>query len=667
MRFIHLFALPLILATAQISAADESPQLGQAAVEAKSVEIKRGHVASYPRVFTGKITDASGNPVSRALIEWGPDYPHDAPREVTHSADDGSYHLEVKRAGGKYKLGVSASGCAHQWRQGLVPGPRSAPTELDFKLSPEMTLEVQVVDKSGMPIPDFEVTPMTPQTGFNSSFSIVQQPEPIPGHDKPTPCDASGVCLVRQLLPAPEPVLVKVDGETQAQAESKKRFNDEQGWLSLRITQKGKWGHAHQISNKDFFEAQGKIRIVVPDHRNPLVEQMHNGILFGQVVDATGQPVQEYRVTLRYRPEPLVVKDSEGRFEWGKTLDPDNAYEIRIFANGFAPKVVRCTPGRTSKARPERIEMMPHVSVEFELLDGQTLKPLPNVSVLTGVLKQSGGNYVEWNSIQSYADGHHGLTNVLHLTSGADGRITVPEGQDLAALIILTPGYARTILMPKSRPAPNENDLIQIPIPPAASIRGIAAPGSRISRQATGVSLYCAATGNVEQMFDGIRLYKNGECWIDSLAAGDYGLSLMHSDGNMSTSCWTKKISLKAGERLKIPLGEMTGTLTLSGRTSPFTHVRITRKPLPVAGPLKENLDITSVATFSDVDGYFELNQVESGAYEIELGLDRFSRRFAPDLVKAPRNVVLTEDTHIDYVAGTITPPQAGLDAPATK
>ncbi|GDY08066.1 hypothetical protein LBMAG52_15520 [Planctomycetia bacterium] len=664
--------LVLIFAACQFaiaSAADPVPADDKTA-ESQPIEIKRGHVASYPRVIIGKITDASDKPVSGALIEWGPDYPHDASREVTHSGEDGTYRLEAKKAGGRFKLGISAAGCSPRWQTGLAPGPRSAPTELNFKLPLETTIGVLIVDEMDLPIPNLEVLPMTPTSGFNSSFSSVQQPEPIPGHNKPIPCDAQGVYRLRQLPPAPNPLTAKVDGDNQAVAEHKERFN-QVGWLSLHITQDGKWVHEHQISRKEFFDSQGIVRVVVPNDRNPLAPKITNGTIFGEVVDSTGLPVKEYHVTLRYRTKSLAVNDPEGgRFQWDKTLNPESTYEVRIFTKGFAPATRRITPRTTNQAKPERIELTPHKSGEFLLLDAQTHKPLPNISVVTGISKRSGWNYVEWNDLKNYADGHHSLENVLRVTSNTDGRITVPEGDEPATLIILASGYARMVVAPLLRPAPNDAGLIPIPLQPAASIHGVAVPSSRLSQQADGLSLHFVSTDRFDHMLHGLKRDAKGECLIDSLAAGDYFVTLMHSEGNTSTSCWTKKIALKAGEQLKVPLGELTGMLTLSGSTALFTQVRLTRKQSLTGldvDPAKDADDVTRVATISDVDGYFELDHVQPGSYQIELGGLGHSHRIRFAGGKGPTEILLSKDTHIDYVTGKVTPPEAAVDSPAKK
>lgn len=172
----------------------ETPGDGEEFPQPPIVEIKRGHVPVYPRVITGQVTDVAGSSVVGALLEWGPTYPQDAPRETTRTGKDGIYRLETHKVGGHFKLGVSANEYCPQWRERLIPGPASAATVLDWKLSPETTIEVEIVGESGLPIPHLEVTPKTPQSGFYSSFSSVQQPEPIPGHQQPVPCDGQGKC-----------------------------------------------------------------------------------------------------------------------------------------------------------------------------------------------------------------------------------------------------------------------------------------------------------------------------------------------------------------------------------------------------------------------------------------------------------------------------------------
>ncbi len=622
-------------------------------------QVKRGHVASFPRCFTGKITDTAGKPISNARIEWGPEYPHDASRESTVTSGDGSYRFEVLKAGGRFKLSISAIGFCPQWRDDVLPGPASASTELQFQLIPETRIHVTVVGESGSPIPSLSILPMTPQSGFNSSFSSVKQPEKIPGHDQPSRCKENGVCELRQLLPTPKPLLETKPEDAVAQKEYVNRFNQE-GWLSLKITDGTEWVHEHQISRKEYFDSNGHVKVTVPDYRNPLTRQKFDGKIYAQVLDPDSQPVPQYQVTLRHHAEPMTVSDASGRFEWGKTLAPDREYQLRVFAKGFAPHIESIVPKETSQAVPRHIELVPNKSTEFQLIDRETQKPVANVPVLTGVSKKSGWNYVEWNDFKNYADGYHSLENVLHLVTDSDGRITLPEGLEPSTLIILTAGYGREVITPKRRPNPDKQGLIRIELGPAATILAIRDPNSRFGEPDEQLYLQVESSDDFEHMFHSLRGDK-GKWFVDSLAPGTYQVGVTHSIGGSSTACWLRTLKLKGGEHVDLLLSEMTGKLTLSGRTTPFTDVSLSpkRDPKGVGDPKN---DVTVIATISDVDGYFELNGLHPGLYDVRQGgllYGMGESRFAVGALKGPTEISLEIDLHIDYVDGTIDLPEA--------
>ena len=622
-------------------------------------QVKRGHVASFPRWFTGKITDTAGKPISNARVEWGPEYPHDAPCESTVTSSDGSYRFEVLKAARRFKLGVSAQGFCPQWRDDVLPGPTTAPTELPFQLIPETRILVTVVGESGLPIPNLSVFPMTPQSGFNSSFSSVKQQEKIPGHDQPSLCNADGVCELRQLLPTPVPLLETKPDDAVAKKEYVERFNLE-GWLSLKITEGTEWVHEHQISRKEFFDSNGRVKITVPDYRNPLIRRNYDGRIYAQVFDPDGQLVPQYQVTFRHHADPMAVTDAHGRFEWGKTLDPDRDYQLRVFAKGFAPYIESIIPKETSQTAPRRIQLVRNKSTEFQLIDRQTQKPIENAPVLTGVSKKSGWNYVEWNDFNNYADGYHGLENVLHLLTDLEGRITLPEGLEPSTLIILSAGYGREVITPKCRPNTDEKGLIRIQLEPAATIRAIRDPNSRFRVPDEQLYLHVESSDDFEHMFHSMR-GDGGKWFVDSLAPGTYHVGVTHSIGGSSTACWLKTIKLKAGQHAELLLSEMTGKLTLSGRTTPFTDVSLSPKRDPKGvGDIKN--DVTVIATISDIDGYFELNGLHPGFYEVRQGgllYGRSESQFAIRALKGPIEISLEIDLHIDYLDGTIELPIA--------
>jgi hypothetical protein len=273
------------------------------------------------------------------------------------------------------------------------------------------------------------------------------------------------------------------------------------------------------------------------------------------------------------------------------------------------------------------------------------------------VVKKDGFKYIEWTDLDRYADGHHGLENVIRVISDAAGKIVIPEGAEPATLVIRTDGYARRIVTPAQRPKPLNAGPLEIPLTRAASIQGVAARGSRLVRRSNGVGLHYIAKDGFDHMFHGLKLDEYGTCEIGSLPAGDYVLYLMHGDSNWSAPSWTKTITLAAGQELRVTLGEMTGSLTFSARTVPFTQVHLTAMPAQLANdadPVKLPSGVTSVAMISDIDGYFEFDHVEPGQYKIELG-DRFSHDVRLMTGKGPKEILLAEDTHVDFVTGSVT------------
>ena len=182
----------------------------------------------------------------------------------------------------------------------------------------------------------------------------------------------------------------------------------------------------------------------------------------------------------------------------------------------------------------------------------------------------------------------HSLESVLHLVADAEGRISIPEGREPATLIVLTAGYGRKIVVPAQRPEPDDNGLVQIPLEPAGAILGVRAPDSRLSQPGDRISLSLPPSDGFEHMFHGLSLNENGECVVDSLSPGRYTVVLMYSDGSLSSPCWSNTIGVNAGQRVTVSFGKMTGTLTLSGRTTPFAQVQTTRKsdlPREVVAP----------------------------------------------------------------------------------
>ena len=628
-------------------------------------EVRPGHRPEFPRVIKGSVTDSIGKPVVGAQILWGRLYDESATQESVSTDGNGFYAIETSNVGAEHGLSVVAKGFCGTTRYLPSPGQKSAPTEMNVQLEADREIEVSVVNEAGDPIPGVEVKPMTPQSGFNSSFSMVSYPKPLPGHKDPTHVNGDGLCRLRGLRPAPTEYKDIFADDSTAEKTSKENFNS-QGWISLRISANGESIHDHQITIEEYVESRGRIRVVIPDYSNPVLRKARNGAIHGRVVDPDGQPIQEYDLTVRYQPEPIHVKDVDGRFQWGTKLDPEHDYEVRIFAKGFAPQLAGIVPDETREKRPWEINLERKPSTEFLLFDQLTQSPIPNARVLTGVAKPGGSNYIEWNTFDQYADGYHGLESVLHMTSDAHGRVSLPEGPKPSTLIILPAGYGRAVIMPEQRPQVGADGVIRIPLSPEGVIQGMRAAGSRIARDADYVSLHYQSSDGFNHMYHGEALNAEGGFRYDSLAPGKYLISLMQREVNLSSTSWSQSLVIEAGKTVNVELGQMTGTLSLTGRTRPFTRVALTREkkqPVEFAGTVALSETEPTVSTVSDVDGYFEIQKLQRGLYEIEYGhRHQFSSIAMLTLpIKTLKVLMLTEDTHLDALTGVITPSTAAV------
>ncbi len=634
------------------------------------IEVKPGHKPEFPRVIKGTITDAKGKSVAGAVVSWGRLYNNEAVQETVTTGDDGIYMIETNNVGAEHGLSVVADGFCLSMAFIRSPGPSSKPTVQNLQLEEERTIEVKIVDEAGEPITGVEVKPKTPQTGFHSSSSMVQYPKPLAGHKEPTHVNGNGICRLRGLLPAPEELSVAEEGDSEAKKEARSSFNS-QGWLSLEITSNGKWVCQHQISKEEYFESLGRFTIVVPDHQNPNLRRAQKGSIYGQVVDSDGNLVQNYSFTVRYKPEPISVKDSDGRFQWGETLDPEHAYEIRIFAAGYVPQVAQIVPDETREKRPCVIELERKPSTLFQFVDEQTSQPVPNAKVLTGVAKTKHRNYIEWSSFDKYCDGYHGLESVLHLTSDEKGRFTLPEGPSPSTLIILSPGYSRTVIMPHRRPQPDDDGTVRISLSKGGSIEAVRAAGSRIAQASDQVTISFESKDGFDHMYFGQDFDDTGKIRYESLAPGRYRVTLMQREANSSVPSWSTLVDIEPGKKALVDVGKMTGSLKLTGRTAPLMRVQLMmalKQPLQVAGfPLtpEDHIpeDHKSFGTVSDVDGYFEFLGLHPAQYEIEYG-HHFQSGWMFGImygIKSPKSIVLTEETHLDAIAGVVTPPTAAV------
>jgi hypothetical protein len=272
--------------------------------------------------------------------------------------------------------------------------------------------------------------------------------------------------------------------------------------------------------------------------------------------------------------------------------------------------------------------------------------------LVTGVAPRNRRSYVEWSTLDSYADGHHSLENVLRVRTNENGEFVIPEAPDKrTTLIVKARGYARQVIMPANRPKADENGIVAITRQRSAKLVAVADRNTQLGKLADGVSLSLRSDDGFDHMYQSSGLDDDGTRVYESMAPGEYTVSLYSRNGDTHYPCYSKTVALEAGEETRVKLGKMFGTLTLSGDAPPFSTVRINGSKLP-KGPSR-------FAVHADVDGDFELRGLLPGEYSLRTDTSSASSGYHGDLGPG-QTVQLVEDTYVDLrLPATFVNPQA--------
>lgn len=403
----------------------------------------------FPRVLVGRVSDAEEMPVGNVRVEWGRFDAEPKNREFVLTDDRGNYRIETSKVGRDFRIGFSKPGYAPQWVNGIIPGPATKPTETSIKLAAGTSINIRLRDANGAPLAGVDVTPTTASNGFYSSFSSPPPSTLFPGASRTVTTNSSGEAMFKDLPARP--------------GEDGNKPNPDENWLHLNIDVAGNGSYTRDVKQSMVGTAPVEFSLSVGYAK---------GILRARVVDqSTGKPVTSFQVTRRYLPEVKLVHSADGTFSLDGIALRSSGHEIRIFAPNYAVAVANLSAKATTSNEIDTIQLEPHPSFEGRLVSPESRRPLPNVKVVAGTFGKNGSQYVEWSDLERYSDGMHGFSNVIRVTTDADGRFTIPESKSEAmTLIILSPGLERRIIPPMARPKPAANGIHEILLQPAASV-----------------------------------------------------------------------------------------------------------------------------------------------------------------------------------------------------
>jgi hypothetical protein len=587
------------------------------------------HAAQFPRVITGVVRDAAGEGIPGVLVEWG--YftaPPDERQTVTTGAS-GKFRLVTAKVGRDFRLGFSKRGYSPVWRDRVVPGPASRPSEFAIVLIKSPTLSLRFETEAGAPIAGLKVAALTPSNGRDDPFSQ-SSPTPataFPGQPQEYVTDEAG-----QIAPTVLPAL-PVGGRRSGPVGEERSPN----WLMLHVSASDSGYYEQQITEEQALGEQPAI-VKLPDYQVPRTAEQQRGVIRGRVIDAeTAAAVPRFWFTRRYQAETYAIDDADGQFRIGSTLEIGKVYEIRVFAPGYAVTVADLKAVAPETDDVATIELERHPSFQGRIVDAASGEPLMGVEVLSGFVGQRQNAYIEYESLSEYADGHHCLSNVLRVTTDADGRFIIPEAPDQPVCLILQrKGYELLAIKDDKRPAAGNDGVATIPLHRESRLTAVAIRETPIGAIAKNATLHFHGDDGFDHFARKRPLDDDGRATFSALPAGDYSLMIDIPSENFGFTGVRKRVSVNAGQRRAVLLGSLPGTIQLRGRGQPFTVLQFVPK---------FESEIALIGVELDVDGEFDVNHLEPGEYQVLINVSSASAGMNSHVEAMELN--LTEDKTI--------------------
>lgn len=532
-------------------------------------------------VFTGTVTDASGNPIEGATVYWGPDHVHPQYHEKTITDTRGRYRLQTNRTNKlQLHLTVVASGCAPLWKKNVSPGTQDRPKEVNFTLEQGHWLEVAVVDANDSPVQNVTVTPY-----FNHTLGVTL----IPGHE-PSRTDVQGWVLLQD-LPANK--------------------------VKLNFTGK-------QLTYKQITTEVDK-KIIITMHRAMVIR--------GRVLDKESKlPITDFKVQLHGMVVPEELRegkwfsDPQGRFTLTNLQAPmsiDLVIESRDYS--YSTYVKEVDPQPPTKAEEDVHYLSRGRLTKGVLLDEATGEPMPGVIITSALIRHPEFYTINWAG----PDGS--LLAITQTVTDDKGEFPfLIEDEDnhypyyynyetKQTLFIQVKGYEKLIIRPSDRTRyETQTGRLRIPLASGASISGIYAINGRPQRK---VGIYLRTP---EQSFGWIWPGEQGRFLWEDLPGGIYTIE----------GPFVYRVALEKGEHKVINLGEEMGPCTLSGwafkEAEPLACATVTLHP-------EFEWQFSEFSSRTDDEGRYRFEGLKPGKYEAYPGgpiIASLPNDYGPEIVE---------------------------------
>jgi protocatechuate 3,4-dioxygenase beta subunit len=511
----------------------------------------------------GRVLDASGHPIAGATVEWGSDKTRFQRRQRAKTDKDGTYTMVLKSLDNENHLAASAAGYATEIADSTISRGRQT---RDFTLRPiaagKHIAAGTVVDELNRPIPGVRVEAFTPVKGFISSFSMPTGRDYFAGPDRVSTTDAAGRFRIADLP----------TDEVQLNLESKHRHVNDQNYPvkeGLKIKMSGSGA---------------------------------TGVVQGRLVDERGglPPLSaDVRIVPRYSTKTYTC-DNDGRFQLPAEVTLGGKYIVYVYAKGFAAKECRLATVRRGSDEFQPIKLTIGPQLQGKLLDAQTGQPVKDAAMMYGI--SEGHSYIEWSDLKSYADGHHPLKFVQHVTTNKQGEFwfAEPEGNARGMIIVFLPGYQRLILKPEARDADAGGELV-IRLKRESAFTGVVLrDGKPAANESLSVSRVSEQIrDNPMQMSESVHTDAQGKYRYGRLSPGQY---YIHG------GAYSRKATVGEGETATVNLGSDLGNIRIHGSTLANADIRVSPE---------FDWEYSGLSTKSNESGKYELPGLKPGKYRV--------------------------------------------------
>jgi hypothetical protein len=273
---------------------------------------------------------------------------------------------------------------------------------------------------------------------------------------------------------------------------------------------------------------------------------------------------------------------------------------VYVYAKGYAATEAKLTAVPADSKEFTSIELKPRPALRGKLIDAETGQPAGGAPLIYGTADRL--SYIEWSSLDKYADGHHSLSYVQHVTSSPTGEFwfAEPDSGPRGLIIVFVDGYQRMLLYPRDRRWDEATGELLVKLKRESAVEGIVLQNGKPVADET-VSVSGSDPQGFHNMYESVRTDDNGKYRYGRLAPGNY---------RVRGASFSRVTKVDRGETVTVNLGDNLGPISIHGRADPGASISVS--------PLFK-WDYSRFETSANDEGQYKMSGLKAGRYAVSL------------------------------------------------